>query len=205
LVITDSGGVQEEAFLLGKDTITLRDRTEWPETVVIGVNRLAGLNIDFVLSEVHRIIDRGNSVPRRYWLHNLEKNPLGDGRAGYRIAKLLNLIIDQGIDYLVANLRDKLEVNITNPPVVTKVLPHHSGSSDKSLINVIVNTCLGIPLCVKNDVVVGAYNDLFSSVIIDNNTDKEICDFYLCRGVLDNPEQYIQIDWKRITRVIDSL
>ena len=134
----------------------------------------------------------------------MERNPIGDGRAGYRIAKLLNLVVEQGIDYLVANLRDKLKIDLVNPLVVTKVLPRGSGGLSRLLNGDAIKTCLTTPLCVKNNAILGAYNDLFSSMAIDN-INGEVCDFYMCKGTLDNPEQYIHVDWNKITRVIDSL
>jgi UDP-GlcNAc3NAcA epimerase len=80
-VLTDSGGVQKEAFMLGVPCVTLRDRTEWVETLRGGANRLAGADPRKVLRAVR---DLEASPPR--W------NPgrtYGDGRAAVGIAEVL--------------------------------------------------------------------------------------------------------------------
>lgn len=58
LVLTDSGGLQKEAAFLGVPCITLRDSTEWTETIDIGANTLAGLSRDTVLDAVGRVLAR---------------------------------------------------------------------------------------------------------------------------------------------------
>ncbi len=90
-VMTDSGGVQEEALTLGVRCITLRDNTERPETVISGYNTITGLRIDRVLSELAKIKDY--QQPRLA----LSKNPIGDGHAGERIARALIARTREGI------------------------------------------------------------------------------------------------------------
>ncbi|HMK29927.1 MAG TPA: UDP-N-acetylglucosamine 2-epimerase (non-hydrolyzing) [Terriglobales bacterium] len=81
LVITDSGGIQEETTYLGTPCLTVRENTERPVTVEIGTNILVGREIDRVRSEAQRVLQgtaRKGRIP-----------PLWDGRASARIAKVL--------------------------------------------------------------------------------------------------------------------
>ena len=84
LVLTDSGGVQEESCILGVPCITLRDNTERPETLEVGANILAGTTPEKILECSQVMLGRENN-----W-----GNPFGDGKAGERIAG----IIMEGID-----------------------------------------------------------------------------------------------------------
>jgi UDP-N-acetylglucosamine 2-epimerase len=79
LVITDSGGLQKEAFWLGTPCITLRNTTEWPETLAGGRNVLVGHDP----SSVRRALSRP--------LSKAQSNPYGDGAAALRMAQLLIL------------------------------------------------------------------------------------------------------------------
>ena len=62
-VITDSGGVQKEAFLAAVPCLTMRDETEWVETVESGWNRLIGLRADQVRSALDELPDPGEPSP----------------------------------------------------------------------------------------------------------------------------------------------
>ena len=79
LVLTDSGGVQEEACVLGVPCVTLRDNTERPETIEVGSNILAGTSPDRILKCTDFMLNRKNN-----W-----ENPFGDGTAGRRIVEIL--------------------------------------------------------------------------------------------------------------------
>ena len=79
LVLTDSGGVQEETCILKVPCVTLRDNTERPETLDVGSNVLTGVNLNKILEGVKKMLDK-----ERDW-----KNPFGDGKAGSRIIKIL--------------------------------------------------------------------------------------------------------------------
>jgi len=78
-VITDSGGVQEEACILKTPCITLRDNTERPETIEAGGNVLTGDDPSRITKAAAKMINK-----KRDW-----KNPFGDGKAGERIMDVL--------------------------------------------------------------------------------------------------------------------
>jgi UDP-N-acetylglucosamine 2-epimerase (non-hydrolysing) len=79
LVLTDSGGVQEESCVIGVPCVTLRDNTERPETVEVGANILAGTNPDKIVECAKTM----SSIKHRW------QNPFGDGTTGKRIVKQL--------------------------------------------------------------------------------------------------------------------
>jgi UDP-N-acetylglucosamine 2-epimerase (non-hydrolysing) len=76
LVLTDSGGVQEEACVLRVPCVTMRDSTERPESVAVGASEVAGGSPERIVRAAKRMAARA-----RNW-----SNPFGDGRAGRRIA-----------------------------------------------------------------------------------------------------------------------
>lgn len=85
LIISDSGGVQEEAPALGKPVLVLRDETERPEAVERGVVKLVGADYDRILSEAQRLLDDESAY--REMARGL--SPYGDGHAAERIVKVL--------------------------------------------------------------------------------------------------------------------
>lgn len=85
LVLTDSGGLQEEAPTLGKPVLVLRDRTERPEAVEAGVARLVGTNPAVIVNVVARLLDD----PVEYAAMAHPENPFGDGQASGRIVRAL--------------------------------------------------------------------------------------------------------------------
>jgi len=85
LVITDSGGIQEEAPSLGKPVLVMRDTTERPEAVDAGTVRLVGTDAERIVAEASRLLtDAG-----QYLAMSRAHNPYGDGLAARRIADLL--------------------------------------------------------------------------------------------------------------------
>jgi UDP-N-acetylglucosamine 2-epimerase (non-hydrolysing) len=85
LVLTDSGGVQEETCILGVPCVTLRENTERPETLDVEANVLAGTNPDEIVEKVGYMLAQSKG-----WL-----NPFGDGEAGSRIINILRKLLKQ--------------------------------------------------------------------------------------------------------------
>ncbi len=85
LLITDSGGVQEEAPSLGKPVLVMRDTTERPEAVEAGTVVLVGTNKQKIISETNRLLDDTSA----YKIMSQAHNPYGDGFAAKRICDVL--------------------------------------------------------------------------------------------------------------------
>lgn len=81
IILTDSGGVQEEAPSLGKPVLVMRDTTERPEAVEAGTVRLVGTDTGRIVGELVRLLDDNEDYSRMSAAHN----PYGDGRASARI------------------------------------------------------------------------------------------------------------------------
>ena len=81
IVLTDSGGIQEEAPGLGKPVLVMRDTTERPEALEAGTVKLVGTNYDCIMSEVSKLIDDIDY----YEVMSKAVNPYGDGKACQRI------------------------------------------------------------------------------------------------------------------------
>ena len=86
IVLTDSGGIQEEALGLGKPVLVMRDTTERPEALKSGTVHLVGTNHDLIVSEVSMLLDD----PVAYEKMSKAVNPYGDGKACSRIIRALN-------------------------------------------------------------------------------------------------------------------
>jgi UDP-N-acetylglucosamine 2-epimerase (non-hydrolysing) len=88
LILTDSGGVQEEAPSLGKPVLVMRERTERPEAIAAGTARLVGTDREKIFSgTVHLLRDA-----EAYRAMSLAHNPYGDGRASGRIIEVLHTV-----------------------------------------------------------------------------------------------------------------
>ena len=83
IVLTDSGGIQEEATGLGKPTLVLREKTERPEGVTAGVLKLVGTETEKIVTESIRLLD--DSTAYAAMAHT--ENPFGDGHAAEKIVK----------------------------------------------------------------------------------------------------------------------
>lgn len=86
IVLTDSGGIQEEAPGLGKPVLVMRDTTERPEALASGTVHLVGTDYDKIVSEVSTLLDDAHA----YTAMSQAVNPYGDGQACRRIADILS-------------------------------------------------------------------------------------------------------------------
>ncbi|EOW8142702.1 MULTISPECIES: UDP-N-acetylglucosamine 2-epimerase (non-hydrolyzing) [Vibrio] len=86
IILTDSGGIQEEAPALGKPVLVMRDTTERPEAVTAGTVKLVGTSIDSIVNNIELLISNKEEYKRMSFAHN----PYGDGNACNRIVSLLN-------------------------------------------------------------------------------------------------------------------
>ena len=85
IVLTDSGGIQEEAPGLGKPVLVMRDTTERPEAVTAGTVKLVGTNYDAIVNNVSELLE----CPDSYTRMSRAVNPYGDGKACQRIVNVL--------------------------------------------------------------------------------------------------------------------
>jgi UDP-N-acetylglucosamine 2-epimerase (non-hydrolysing) len=85
LILTDSGGVQEEAPSLGKPVLVMRDTTERPEAVEVGAAELTGTDPETIVARASALL----SDPAEYAARQTKSNPFGDGRAAVRIIDLI--------------------------------------------------------------------------------------------------------------------
>ena len=85
LVLTDSGGVQEEAPSLGKPVLVMRETTERPEGIAAGTARLVGTDKNRIVSEIFSLLDDETAYNAMARAHN----PFGDGRAAERISEIV--------------------------------------------------------------------------------------------------------------------
>jgi UDP-N-acetylglucosamine 2-epimerase (non-hydrolysing) len=89
IIVTDSGGVQEEAPSLGKPVLVMRDVTERPEAVQAGTVKLVGTSIEKIVRNTQKLLD----VPKAYNQMRKAINPYGDGKACGRIHKKIAQIL----------------------------------------------------------------------------------------------------------------
>ena len=85
IILTDSGGIQEEAPSLGKPVLVMRETTERPEALQAGTVRLVGTNVDAIVNEAHQLLTNDAQHQRMARAHN----PYGDGQASARIVEFL--------------------------------------------------------------------------------------------------------------------
>ncbi len=85
LILSDSGGIQEEAPALGKPVLVLRDKTERPEAIEAGTAKLVGTDVQRIVAATERLLRSGTAYRRMAHA----ENPFGDGRASKRISRVL--------------------------------------------------------------------------------------------------------------------
>lgn len=85
-IITDSGGVQEEAPSLGKPVLVMRETTERPEALDAGTVKLVGTNTKLIIKEAQKLIDNKQAYLQMSKAHN----PYGDGEACQKIVSFMN-------------------------------------------------------------------------------------------------------------------
>lgn len=85
VILTDSGGIQEEAPSLGKPVLVMRDTTERPEGIAAGTARLVATDTDVIVAETARLLDDDAAYRAMAQAHN----PYGDGKAAQRIAAII--------------------------------------------------------------------------------------------------------------------
>jgi UDP-N-acetylglucosamine 2-epimerase (non-hydrolysing) len=85
VILTDSGGIQEEAPSLGKPVLVMRETTERPEAVDAGTVRLVGTDVDSIVDQVQLLLTDADAYKQMSKAHN----PYGDGKACVRICEAL--------------------------------------------------------------------------------------------------------------------
>ncbi|HEY6344922.1 MAG TPA: UDP-N-acetylglucosamine 2-epimerase (non-hydrolyzing) [Bryobacteraceae bacterium] len=93
VLLTDSGGIQEEAPSLGKPVLVMREKTERPEAVIAGTARLVGASEERIVAETILLLEDDGEYQRRSRIHN----PFGDGRAAERIRDILAARFGQAV------------------------------------------------------------------------------------------------------------
>jgi UDP-N-acetylglucosamine 2-epimerase (non-hydrolysing) len=92
IMLTDSGGVQEEAPALGKPVLVMRETTERPEGVAAGTAKLVGTDVVRIVTEISTLLDDKAAYEAMARAHN----PFGDGQTSRRIVEILaNEVRDQ--------------------------------------------------------------------------------------------------------------
>jgi UDP-N-acetylglucosamine 2-epimerase (non-hydrolysing) len=86
LILTDSGGIQEEAPSLGKPVLVMRETTERPEAIEAGTAKLIGTDYENIITETTLLLTDNVAYHRIAQAHN----PYGDGKAAERILKILS-------------------------------------------------------------------------------------------------------------------
>jgi UDP-N-acetylglucosamine 2-epimerase (non-hydrolysing) len=122
VILTDSGGIQEEAPSLGTPVLIMRDVTERPEALMAGTSRLVGTDRDRLVTEVQRLFDD----PAEYDAMALAANPYGDGRAAERTVAALAHFFGDGppaTPFQPAAANGEITIDLTGPPPEAETRP----------------------------------------------------------------------------------
>lgn len=92
LILTDSGGIQEEAPSLKKPVLLLREVSERPEGIKSGVVKIVGTDKDDIINNVFQLIENNELYSKMI----AQENPFGDGHAGERIAEIVEKFVFNG-------------------------------------------------------------------------------------------------------------
>jgi UDP-N-acetylglucosamine 2-epimerase (non-hydrolysing) len=85
IILTDSGGIQEEAPSLGKPVLVMRDTTERPEAISAGTVKLVGTDVNLITAAINELMDNEEAYKKMSFAHN----PYGDGLACKKILEAL--------------------------------------------------------------------------------------------------------------------
>jgi UDP-N-acetylglucosamine 2-epimerase (non-hydrolysing) len=104
LLITDSGGIQEEGPSLGKPVLVMREKTERPEAVEAGTVKLVGADENAIVAAVDSLIENRNMYEKMSLVHN----PYGDGRASARISEAIRSFFSENCEWKPGILEARL-------------------------------------------------------------------------------------------------
>jgi len=105
LVLTDSGGIQEEALTFGKPVLVMRNTTERPEGIEIGAVSLVGNSQESITAQCQDLL----TSDVQYKSMVTDKNPYGDGKAAIRIVDIIKNKLQHGDLYKSIDKKHKLE------------------------------------------------------------------------------------------------
>ena len=187
-VITDSGGVQQEAFLAGKPILTLRPSTEWVETVLLGYNSIVDVELGKVINALDTILGSQRRLAPPPSIY-------GDGNSGRRVAKLLGSMLEGSLYGRLASLRDRL----ARGPLVPSRPGSVTGSNELSTI-----------CCGRRGIVVGCRGWGGENLGV---LDPGGCCLALSQFRLDSSADVerlkkmisLDIDWGRVDALIDAM
>lgn len=153
MIITDSGGLQEEAISLKKPCITLRTNTERPETVKLGVNFLVGSDTEKIIQAVQNLVksDKINQL-----LQDV-KNPYGDGTASINILQIIKTRLEnQNLKFTSPSFLSKGSIDYKLVPITRETSIAEIETTHKGKVTLVYNA-EGIPINIPLEIRAGWY------------------------------------------------